>query len=29
MDKLGEKKEAAMTMLGEKKTPLRTAEVSL
>ena len=29
MDKLGEKKEAAKTMIGEKKTPLRTAEVSL
>lgn len=29
MDKLGEKKEAAKTMVGEKKTPLRTAEVSL
>lgn len=29
MDKLGEKKEAAKAMVGEKKTPLRTAEVSL
>ena len=29
MDKLGEKREAAKTMVGEKKTPLRTAEVSL
>ncbi|MBO5160276.1 MAG: hypothetical protein J6B94_11930 [Lachnospiraceae bacterium] len=29
MDKLGEKKDAAKAMIGEKKTPLRTAEVSL
>lgn len=29
MDKLGEKKEAAKAMVGEKKAPLRTAEVSL
>lgn len=29
MDKLGEKKEAAKAMVGEKKTPLRTAEASL
>lgn len=29
MDKLGEKKEAAKAMLGEKVTPLRTAEASL
>lgn len=29
MDKLGEKKEAAKAMVGEKKTPLRAAEVSL
>lgn len=29
MDKLGEKKEAAKAMAGEKKTPLRTAEASL
>lgn len=29
MDKLGEKKEAAKAMIGEKKTPFHTAEVSL
>ena len=29
MDKLGEKKEAAKAMVGEKTAPLRTAEVSL
>ena len=29
MDKLGEKKEAAKAMVGEMKTPLRTAEASL
>ena len=29
MDKLDEKKEAAKAMVGEKKTPLRTAEASL
>lgn len=29
MDKLGEKKEATRAMVWEKKTPLRTAEVSL
>ena len=29
MEKLEEKKEAAKVMIGEKKTPLRTAEVSL
>lgn len=29
MDKLDEKKEAAKGMIGEKKTPLRTAEASL
>ena len=29
MDKLGEKKEVAKAMVGEKKTPHRTAEASL
>ena len=29
MDKLGEKKEAAKAVIGEKKTPLRTTEASL
>jgi len=29
MDRLGEKKEAAKSMVGEKKTPLRTAEACL